>query len=341
MASSRVSRGVAAGMLVCFSLLLKGCTLTLLFISSIVEDGDAVTVVLEGDPDGQGGGASPQFLKAHVPESWNLASATFSGTSNGDRIYGSGEVIPNPPSCDGCLCGPPAGYQELRIAPEAGIFPFNGTDQVTMTLRFVTAGAGSQQVYFKLCLNNSSNVIEASVDVLPAGTGLVFADNFESGTIAPWSVHLAIDNGGFESGDAFWNPDSIQGIDPIVGPGATPVTPYAGDWLAQLGTVDSEVTYIVHEYLQLPVSPYRVKYRRWVQSTEVECNHDYFAIDFNGIPGVVLPLCAATETGGWEESEADLSPWAGQWVLIGLGGYTDASVPSSAYVDQLELTNTP
>jgi len=319
------------------SLALLGCTISVLFVDSVVEEGGIVTVVLEGDPDGASGGASVQHLIARVPESWTLASSTFSGTSAGTRVVGSGVEIAA--SCT-CLCNPPVGMKDVRIAPAQGGVAFTGSDSVTMTLRFVAGSPGLHTPSFMLCFESPSNIVQTTVEVLPGGSGLLFADGFESADTSSWSQSLAIDNGGFELGDQSWNLTSITGVDPIVGPGETPVTPFAGDWIGQLGGVDNEVTSLSPAEFLLPVTPYRLVYRKWLASSEPTCNsNDFFAIWVNNsVPGEE-DLCVASNTAGWVEGSLDLGAWAGQWVVMYFSGYTDEDDPSAVYLDEIALRN--
>jgi hypothetical protein len=326
-----------AGLFLVVALMTKGCTLSLLYLSSIVEEGGIVTVVLAGDPDGQAGGASSQRLVARVPSGWTLQSGTFAGTSNGSRIAGAGTGLPA--DCT-CLCNPPAGYQDIEIEPQAGVFSFVGTDDVTMTLRFTAAGQGSQPVSFKLCLNNSSNTVEATVSVLPPGSGLLFADDFESAGTSSWAQSLALSNGGFELADESWISTSMMGVDAILGPGEAPIPPFAGDWTGRLGGVDSEVTSLSPAEFLLPVTPYRLVFRKWLDSSEPTCNsNDWFSIWVNNAQPGEEALCVASSTGGWVEGSLDLGAWAGQPVVVYFSGYTDEDDPSAVYLDEIELRN--
>ncbi|MDT8306366.1 MAG: hypothetical protein RRC07_10555 [Anaerolineae bacterium] len=158
----------------------------------------------------------------------------------------------------------------------------------------------------------------------------------------------ALVNGNFESGAAGWVEYSEQGYVIILEAQDLPIPPHSGNWAAWLGGAYDEAS-LLGQVFTVPRTATRLAYYLWIASGDV-CSADYdiggVTMDSDGdiTEDDVLDayiLCSDTSTGGWVRREVDISRYAGQEVMLTFAAFTDSTLNSNMFIDDVSLTSAP
>ena len=146
----------------------------------------------------------------------------------------------------------------------------------------------------------------------------------------------AIINGDFESGPVAWGQYSSNGWALIVQSDELLVPPHGGSWAVWLGGDDNEDS-IVWQVVAVPTTNSLLRYWIWIASGD-NCGYDMAGVVVN-MDAVVDAywLCDANNTGGWIERVIDLGAYAGQTVELDFAAFTDDSINSNLFIDDVSL----
>lgn len=144
-------------------------------------------------------------------------------------------------------------------------------------------------------------------------------------------------NGDFEMGPTGWYQYSSNNFPLILHSDDLPVPPRSGVWASWLGGWPNEASIIFQE-IAVPTTQPTLYYWHWIASQDI-CGPDY------DIGGVLIDeeavdafyLCQATNTNGWVRRTIDLSPYAGQHVTLYIAAFTDATLNSNLFIDDVSL----
>jgi len=164
------------------------------------------------------------------------------------------------------------------------------------------------------------------------------AENQISGSLSV--VPLA--NGDFESGPGSgWVEYSQLGYPIILYQRDFPagVNPHGGVYAAWLGGDNAEMAYL-SQVATIPGTNPVLTYWHWIDS-EDSCGWDTARLLVNDSPVWTYALCIAKNTGRWVKVSYDLSAFIGQTVVLKIRIDTDASNPSSLYLDDFTLESAP
>jgi hypothetical protein len=143
----------------------------------------------------------------------------------------------------------------------------------------------------------------------------------------------------FESGPSGWTEYSSHGYDVIVSSDKVVVNTHSGNYLAWLGGIDDEQSYIRQQVTISAGAPYLV-YWHWIASEDA-CGFDFGGVLVNGSAVEVYDLCSSSSTGGWVKHSVNLSAYAGQSVTLQIRAETDAVLNSNLFVDDVSLQASP
>ena len=140
-------------------------------------------------------------------------------------------------------------------------------------------------------------------------------------------------NGDFEQGPVIWTQYSSNGYELIYPQPELPagVLPYDGLWVAWLGGVYNETSYIEQQVSVSSNLPY-LSYWYWI-APSVGCVSGLGLVSVNGGVLSIYDLCNAT--GGWVQGVINLSAFAEQSVLIQFRGECDGFTNSDLFVDHV------
>ncbi|MBX3000825.1 MAG: trypsin-like serine protease [Caldilineaceae bacterium] len=117
---------------------------------------------------------------------------------------------------------------------------------------------------------------------------------------------------------------------------ALPVSPRSGSYLAWLGGVDDEVAQISQTLIVPGFAPVLTFFYQ-IRSQD-QCGNDWLRVQIDGAVITEFDLCTAKETDGWVAMpEIWLGNYAGKLVTLTLSLITNASAPSSLFLDDLSL----
>lgn len=147
-------------------------------------------------------------------------------------------------------------------------------------------------------------------------------------------------NGTFEQGrDGAWQEISLQQL-ALIQRGGEALPAHAGAWLAQLGGADGESSEI-SQTVELPSDPrVALAFVYQIRSDDI-CGYDSAEIIVNQTVLEQLPLCASASTASWQTGFIELNRFAGGPASIRFRASTDASSPSSLYLDDITLVVVP
>ena len=147
-----------------------------------------------------------------------------------------------------------------------------------------------------------------------------------------------IPNGDFEQGPVIWAQYSSNDYDVIYPQQELPagVLPYDGIWVAWLGGVYNETSYIEQQVSVSSNLPY-LSYWYWI-APSVGCVSGLGLVSVNGGVLAIYDLCNAT--GGWVQGVINLSAFAEQSVLIQFRGECDGFTNSDLFVDHVAFQGT-
>lgn len=154
-------------------------------------------------------------------------------------------------------------------------------------------------------------------------------------------------NGNFEAGHSGWQEYSALGYPIIMNNSQLPdaLDPHSGQWATWFGGDYDEVS-AIEQSVFVPPNVRTLQYYRWIASQDI-CNPDY------DIAGVIMDddgtvtesdvvdafiLCDGTSTNGWQGRSVDISRFAGKQVLLTIIAFTDGSLLSNMFVDDVSLS---
>ena len=144
-------------------------------------------------------------------------------------------------------------------------------------------------------------------------------------------------NGGFEQGLVAWTQYSSNGWPLILSAGDLPVSPHKGSWAAWLGGDDDEAS-ILSQQIKLVPGDTVLHYWHYIASYDY-CNPNYdiagVLVDTNAVDAFLL--CEAENTYGWRLRTVDLSAYGGQSVLLEFAAFTDDTLNSNLFIDDVAL----
>jgi hypothetical protein len=150
-------------------------------------------------------------------------------------------------------------------------------------------------------------------------------------------------NGDFEQGPLIWTEFSTHGW-PLITQDVN-ITPYDGKWVAWLGGVSDDISYI-QQQITVPINLHYLSFWHWIFSSDV-CDNDFERVLVNSTEVAVVDLCQANNTNGWVQRVVDLSAYAGQSVLIQIRAECNATFNSNLFIDHVgfqyssSITNHP
>lgn len=147
-----------------------------------------------------------------------------------------------------------------------------------------------------------------------------------------------IANGDFEQGPMAWTEYSAQGYAIILHESNLLVPAHSGQWATWFGGAYDEAS-ILEQRIAIPGNQYILHYWLWIASEDF-CNVDY------DIAGVLVDdeavdayyLCEPNNTEGWIHRTVDLSAYAGREVLLTFAAFTDSTLNSNMFVDDVSMT---
>ncbi len=155
-------------------------------------------------------------------------------------------------------------------------------------------------------------------------------------------------NRDFESGHADW----VEPANPLIfrtgDPGLT-ASPHTGEWLAWLAGRDNASDTIYQEFtLPTAVTGGTLRYWLMISSTETDAANDYFYVRLRQPDGNVIQEFESfdntfTPKDQWVLREiplSNLNPWENQPIRVTFKGTTNASNPTSFYLDDISLVTT-
>ena len=162
---------------------------------------------------------------------------------------------------------------------------------------------------------------------------------YSSSANATTSACIGLPNGDFELGQTVWTEFSTHGWDLITTVFPTGVTPRGGSWAAWMGGDDSD-TSIISQTVTVPGGTPYLGYWHWIASEDI-CSYDYGYMRVNSIPQDTLDLCSSANTGGWVHRVVNLTAYAGSSVSIDFRAFTDSSLNSNWFLDDIQWQASP
>ena len=154
-------------------------------------------------------------------------------------------------------------------------------------------------------------------------------------TATPPPMNVIV-NGNFEAGPTGWQQYSSNGWQLILSQANLPVPPRSGAWAAWLGG-DYDEASILSQVVTVPVSNSTLTYWLWIASADV-CGYDVGGVVINEDDAVdAYWLCSDNNTGGWILRSVNLGAYAGQTVLMDFAAFTDDSLNSNMFLDDISL----
>lgn len=145
----------------------------------------------------------------------------------------------------------------------------------------------------------------------------------------------AITNGDLESGQSHWAAYSSNGLT-IIGSSASA---HSGSYMARFGGIHSETAYI-QQQVSVPSSCPYLSYYHYIDSGDA-CGYDYGYVRLNGSTVMTHELCSSSNTGGWVKRVLNLNSYANQTVTLQFRVYTDSSLTSNWYIDDISFQSSP
>ncbi len=144
-------------------------------------------------------------------------------------------------------------------------------------------------------------------------------------------------NGDFEQGPVIWTEFSTYGYELITQD--VSLTPYDGMWVAWLGGVLDEISYI-EQQVTVPTNLHYLSYWHAVYSSD-SCGNDFERVLVNSSEVLSKDLCFDNNTDGWVQQVIDLSSYAGQSVIIQIRAECNESYNSNLFIDHVGLQFSP
>lgn len=145
-------------------------------------------------------------------------------------------------------------------------------------------------------------------------------------------------NGDFEQGrNVGWSESSSNGYDLVVSGSNLPVSAHSGSWAAWLGGAPNEEA-ILRQTVTIPANDPAITFWYAVGS-EDSCGYDVYGMFINQDANQLadtFSLCEDTRT-GWARRTVDMSAYAGQTVTVDFYVFTDESLNSNLFIDDVSL----
>jgi hypothetical protein len=146
---------------------------------------------------------------------------------------------------------------------------------------------------------------------------------------------LLFPNGNFEMGHQDWEEFSWQGMEIIYTDLPEETPPFDGSWVAWLGGIDDEISWIAQE-ITIPVGYSNVTYWYWVDSID-SCGVDIGQVLVESQVIDEMWLCSDNNTYGWVNKTVNISSFAGKKVYIQFRVITDEVDYSSLFIDYVSF----
>lgn len=174
--------------------------------------------------------------------------------------------------------------------------------------------------------------------------------NFFIDSVSLLRFNETFQNGNFESGrSGEWVEFSTNSLELILNESIygepLPVSPRSGDYLAWLGGVPDEISFLTQNFVVPEIGSggtLSFVFYYQMHSTEDGCENDGLAVWINSEPVWILSGCQTNNTGfNWTKGTIDLAPYAGELISLDFGMATnDNSLNSSFYIDDVGLEGT-
>lgn len=151
-----------------------------------------------------------------------------------------------------------------------------------------------------------------------------------------------IKNGDFELGHAWWTEYHTNGDYVITHASDLYIPPKSGSWVAWLGGMYDDNSYIEQVIYIAPTTPYLV-FWKWIDSSDgcSPSHYDWFAVFINGITEDSYDLCQSVNTIGWVKDYVNLSNYINQSVTLRFQVKNDSSLISSFFLEDISLQASP
>ena len=151
-------------------------------------------------------------------------------------------------------------------------------------------------------------------------------------------LFFVLANGNFEAGATSWQEVSLQDENLVVKAETAKVAAHSGLWVAWLGGLSQEVSFI-HQKVTVPRQTPTLQFWYWISSKD-DCDYDFGGVLIDGAVADKFDLCAASQTGGWKLRTVNLNAYAAQTVEIQIRAETDELVPSTLLIDDITVGST-
>lgn len=154
-------------------------------------------------------------------------------------------------------------------------------------------------------------------------------------TATPPPVNVIV-NGNFEAGSTGWQQFSSNGWQLILQQANLPVPARSGAWAVWLGGDEDEAS-IISQVVTVPAGNSMLTYWLWIASEDF-CGYDVGGVLINEEDAVdAYWLCSDNNTGGWVRRDVNLGAYAGQTVEVIFAAFTDGSLNSNMFLDDISL----
>jgi hypothetical protein len=201
--------------------------------------------------------------------------------------------------------------------------------------------------YAQPTLGTTAQYLPAVFKALPTATPTITPIPTQTPipTVTP-AAFIAVRNGTFESGNTDWI--TVQNKTPIIRTSfASPVKAHAGRWAAWLGGSYDSITSLA-QTVTIPADKPYLSYWRWIASVDACVYADFILVqvfDDNPLSAVDTvedtQLCGDTGTGGWVRVVYDLRAHAGTVQTIRFEVFTDQTLNSNVFIDDVSFVAKP
>ena len=202
-----------------------------------------------------------------------------------------------------------------------------------LTVTGVMTVVGSLRVENTVTINGRLVVSEARA----AGGFYTYLPMVIRNMVVP--VIVDANNGDFELGAVMWDEYSTTGQTLIRPTPQLGVPAFSGQWAAQLGSRDDEISMISQGVSIRPENACLV-YWQWTVSSDT-CNADYGGVGINGRWADVHSLCAGTSTARWVRRQVSMTLYStavtSTATVLNFAVTNDYSIPSTMYVDDVSF----
>jgi hypothetical protein len=154
---------------------------------------------------------------------------------------------------------------------------------------------------------------------------------------APAACTEIISNGGFEAQGVGWTQSSAGAYNLI-----SNFHPHAGSWGAYLGGTNNADDHLSQQII-VPSNAISVSLTAWwsIATEEPEVGFDRMTVSVLQPNGALLrdlfTIDSSSAVNQWDQTEADLTQYAGQTIVLRFRATTNASSPTDFYVDDVSV----